>query len=187
MGAYKQRVLELFARLDKEGSGGINPSDLMYVEELSGSRPTPLALGTRGLVLGFVRHSDANKDGRVSREELLHYVDKAMVGTTPETLPEYVREFVSTVFAVMDPDRSDRVTRAAFEEYLKAQHADVSFDTGGRELEHLDRDHDGFLTLGDLQAAAYAFFTAPSERVPMRWLLAAVPDRTAPGATSSTH
>ncbi|MFJ2574722.1 EF-hand domain-containing protein [Streptomyces halstedii] len=184
MGAYKQRVLELFALLDKEGSGGINPSDLMYVEGLSGSRPTPLALATRGLVLGFVRHSDANKDGQVSKIELLHYVDKAMVGTTPETLPAYVREFVSTVFAVMDTDRSDRVTRAAFEEYLKAHHADVSVDTGGREFDHLDRDHDGFLTLGDLQAAAHAFFTAPEVEVPVRWLLAAVPNRTKPGATA---
>ncbi|MFJ2510148.1 EF-hand domain-containing protein [Streptomyces griseoviridis] len=182
MSAYKQRVLGLFDRLDKDGRGDINPNDLAYVEGLSGARPTPLALGTRGLVLGLVRHSDANKDGRVSREELLSYVDKAMVGTTPETLPEYVRDFVSTVFAVMDPDRSGRVSRAAFEEYLKAQHADVSADAVGYEFEHLDRDHDGFLTLGDLQTAAHAFFTAP-EAIPGCWLLAAVPDRTAPGAT----
>ncbi|MFJ2633941.1 EF-hand domain-containing protein [Streptomyces sp. NPDC087422] len=178
MGAYTQRVLELFERLDKDGSGGINPRDLAYVEGISGSRPTPLALGTQRLVQGFVRHSDANKDGQVSKIELLNYVDKAMVGTTPETLPDYIREFVSTVFAVMDTDRSGKVSRAAFEEYLKARHADASVDTVGYEFEHLDRDHDGFLTLGDLQAAAHGFFTAP-DGVPGSWLLAAVPERTA--------
>lgn len=87
MGAYTQRVLELFERLDKDGSGGINPRDLAYVEGISGSRPTPLALGAQRLVQGFVRHSDANKDGQVSKIELLNYVDKAMGGTTPETFP----------------------------------------------------------------------------------------------------
>ncbi|MGP3755691.1 Ca2+-binding protein, EF-hand superfamily [Streptomyces sp. LamerLS-316] len=183
MGAYVQRVMELFERLDKDRDGTVNLHDLAYVEGLSG-QPTPLALGTRTLLHELVRHSDANKDGKVSRDELLNYVGKAMVGTTPETLPAYVREFVSTVFAVMDTDRSGRVNRAAFEEYLKAHHADVSVDAGGREFEHLDRDHDGFLTLGDLQAAAHAFFTAPEVKVPVRWLLAAVPDRTAPGATA---
>jgi Ca2+-binding EF-hand superfamily protein len=178
MGAYRERVLGLFERLDKDRNGDISPSDLALVGGSTGPRPTPLALRTVGLVEGFIRHSDANRDGKVSREELLTYVDKAMVGTTPETLPEYVRRFASTLFALMDTDDSGRVNRAAFEEYLKSHQADAHADVIGYEFEQLDRDHDGFLIPGDLQAAAHAFFTAP-DRAPELWLLAAVPYRTA--------
>ncbi|MFJ4897356.1 EF-hand domain-containing protein [Streptomyces sp. NPDC088727] len=182
MGAEKMRVVDLFERLDKNGSGFISPDDLAFLARSSGSQPTPLALMTMRLVQGFIQHSDANKDRKVSKDEMLTYVDKTMADTTPETLPDYVRGFVSTVFALMDTDKSGKVNRAAFEEYLKA-HDDAHAEVVSYEFEQLDRDHDGFLTPDDLQAAAHAFFTAP-DRAPQHWLLAAVPYRTAQDATA---
>ncbi|MFJ1596491.1 EF-hand domain-containing protein [Streptomyces sp. NPDC088261] len=172
MGAYKERAMSLFMRLDKNHDGNIDPADLGILARGTGDQRSDLARSTGQLVQGFIQDADRNKDSRASLDELAACVDKSMAGTTPETLPTYVRDFASTLFVVMDTDKSGKVDKAGFEAYLKAQ--GTSVDVAGREFEMLDRDHDGFLTRDDIQVAAHAFFTAP-DGAPAFWLLAAVP------------
>ncbi|MCX4751189.1 EF-hand domain-containing protein [Kitasatospora sp. NBC_01287] len=156
MSDYKVRTLELFDRLDVDRSGYINASDL-----------TGAAAGRSVLITGIIEAADANKDGKVSREEMLNHVERAMVGRSPDTLPEYLRKFTAGAFTLMDADRTGTVSKAEFEQYLKARNTPAA-----DEFAWLDRDRDGSITLDDLHIAAFTFFNSPID-CPRNWLLAA--------------
>lgn len=172
MSAYKQRALQLFDLLDTDRSGYIDPADIARRVEGQSETQAEAAQIVHGLVMGFIRSGDANKNGAVSKDELLAHMEKAMVGKSPDTTPGYLREFTSAVFTLMDADKSGKVSKAEFEQYLTAHN--VTAPGAVNEFAQLDRDRDGSITSDDLHIAAYNFFTAPDPGYPEHWLGAVV-------------
>ncbi|MFJ2608016.1 EF-hand domain-containing protein [Streptomyces sp. NPDC087425] len=173
MGAYKQRTLELFRLLDLDRNGYITPSDSEF-SALRQQAGAPAALNPEWLIMGFVKEGDANRDRKVSKEELLAFVEKAMVGKTPDTMPAFVRQLTTEVFALMDTEKNGQVSKDQFARYLNA----YTYSSSGAEEEftRLDRDGDGNLTVDELQHATFAYFTDPETDAPQRWLHAAFAD-----------
>ncbi len=163
MSIYKVRVSRLFDRLDTNRDGVLSPDDLRP----TANGPSPAQV----LVTGFLKAGDSNTDGRMTRDELLSHVDRAITGRSVGTLPPYLHDFADTVFRGMDTDGNGKVGKDEFAQYLKSGNV---IDPGATdEFAHLDRDGDGSLTLDDLRAATHHFFTALND-VPQHWLHAAV-------------
>ncbi|WP_165425593.1 EF-hand domain-containing protein [Streptomyces sp. BK022] len=160
MGAYTTRVLQLFDRLDADRSGEISVGD-----QRKGQTEAEKAV-TADLIRHLVTAADANKDGRVSTNELLAYIERAAVGKRVDEMPAYLTATADAVFGLMDTDKSGKVDKAEFEQYLKAHNLNV-----GAEFSQLDRDGDGSLTKADLRTAMLHFLASP-DPAPEQWLLA---------------
>ncbi|MFF9373800.1 EF-hand domain-containing protein [Streptomyces griseoluteus] len=160
MGAYTTRVLQLFDRLDVDRSGQISVSD-----QRKGQTEDEQAV-TANLVRNLVTAADANKDGRVSKDELLAYIERAAVGKRVDEIPAYLTATADAVFGLMDTGKSGKVDKTEFERYLKAHNL-----TAGDEFAKLDRDSDGSLTKADLRTVMLHFLASP-DPAPEQWLLA---------------
>ncbi|MFD8809249.1 EF-hand domain-containing protein [Streptomyces sp. NPDC059597] len=160
MGAYTTRVLQLLDRLDADRSGHISIDD-----QGKGRTEAEKAI-TADLIRNLVTAADANKDGRVSQNELLTYMERAAVGKSVDQLPGFLTATADAVFGLMDTDKSGKVDKTEFERYLKAHDL-----TAGAEFAQLDRDGDGSLTKADLRTAMLHFLASP-DPAPEQWLLA---------------
>ncbi|MGW5047563.1 EF-hand domain-containing protein [Streptomyces griseoluteus] len=114
----------------------------------------------------LVTAADADKDGRVSQNELLAYIERAAVGKSVDEIPGYLTAAADAVFGLMDTDQSGKVDKTEFEQYLKAHNL-----TAGDEFTKLDRDSDGSLDKADLRTAMLHFLGSPDPAAE-RWLLA---------------
>lgn len=170
MGAYKQRVLELFDLIDTSRSGFVDPGDLAPRSEGQSAEQVQRGEAVGRIVTEIIRSSDSNKDGKLSKDEMLHWVERTMVGKTPETLPDPVKNLARAVFAFMDADGSGKVGKAEFEKYLKARNS--SSAGAVEEFAKLDGDGDGTLVRSDIDKAIFRFFTAPESDCPQQWLRA---------------
>ncbi|MEU5253686.1 EF-hand domain-containing protein [Streptomyces longwoodensis] len=160
MGAYTDRVLKLFNRLDTDRSGEISLDD-----QGKGRTEAEKEVAAQ-FIRNLVTAADANKDGRVSQNELLHYIERAAVGKSVDQIPGYLTATADAVFDLMDTDKSGKVGNTEFEQYLKAHNL-----TPGAEFTELDRDSDGSLTKADLRTAMLHFLASP-DPAPEQWLLA---------------
>ncbi|MER8187545.1 EF-hand domain-containing protein [Kitasatospora sp. NPDC094015] len=169
MGAYKQRTIEFFDLLDASRSGYIDPEDLSLITARSGSdaQLTPV-IST--FFRELLRAADPNKDGKVGKEEMLAYVERAILGKDADAMPEFLRTLAAGAFQVMDADGNGKVDKAEFERYLKARN--VTDPAAANEFAKLDRDRDGSLTAADLRAGIHVFFTEVDRDVPQQWLMA---------------
>ncbi|MEV7659611.1 EF-hand domain-containing protein [Streptomyces anulatus] len=171
MGAYKQRALELFDLLDADRSGFIDAGDVARADGEASAARQRKTEEARSFTIALVRAADVNKDGKVSKEEMLAYVERSMVGRTPETLPDFVRHIADAAFGLMDTDRTGKVDKAEFEQYLALPSHNTPAASAADEFTQLDRDGDGTLTVVDLHIATHAFFTDPCPGCPEQWLL----------------
>jgi len=107
MASYKERWAEYFDILDADGSGFIDPNDSSnFVKRLASYLP-PSELPKIGqrhgdLFRKLLKEYDANKDGKISKDELLAAVEKVFVGKTVDTAPAWWREHTAETFALMD-------------------------------------------------------------------------------------
>ncbi|MFG2825626.1 EF-hand domain-containing protein [Kitasatospora sp. NPDC048365] len=172
MGTYRMRVLQLFDLIDTNKNGYIDPGDLPHTDGAPGSAEAQRARIVETLIRGAVKDGDSNKDSRVTKDEMLHHVERTMVGNPYSAAPAYIRDVTAKIFALMDADGNGKVSKDEFERYLKAGNATDPGAAG--EFARLDRDGDGALTIDDLNHATHRFFTAPETDVPEHWLLAAL-------------
>jgi len=120
--AYKQRWLEYFEVLDVNGDGFIDRSDVDGVVNLAAKNVTnPAALAEiRAVATEFnanlIREFDANRDGKVSKEEWLQGVEKVFVGKTVETAPQWWQDLATRTFVAADINKNGEI---AEEEYVK--------------------------------------------------------------------
>ncbi|MFI9645046.1 EF-hand domain-containing protein [Streptomyces sp. NPDC052040] len=163
MGAYTMRVLQLFDRLDTDRSGYITSNG-----QRKDQRPETAV--TADLVRNLVTAADANKDGRVSKDELLAYIERAVVGKSVDTIPAYLTATADATFRLMDTEGNGKVGKSEFEQYLKAHNLSAA-----DEFPKLDRDNDGSLTNADLRTAMLHFLASP-DPAPEQWLLAVFTD-----------
>eukprot|EP00026_Physarum_polycephalum_P009091 Phypoly_transcript_09202.p1 GENE.Phypoly_transcript_09202~~Phypoly_transcript_09202.p1 ORF type:complete len:188 (+),score=38.43 Phypoly_transcript_09202:815-1378(+) len=113
--AYKQRWMEYFDVLDANKNGFIEPSDLdniattlskfLRVPEDHQKVKTGVEANKR-FFAGLIKDLDANKDGKVSREELLAGVEKLFVGKNPQALPQWWKDNLKQFFETNDLDQN---------------------------------------------------------------------------------
>eukprot|EP00026_Physarum_polycephalum_P016767 Phypoly_transcript_17763.p1 GENE.Phypoly_transcript_17763~~Phypoly_transcript_17763.p1 ORF type:complete len:187 (+),score=38.14 Phypoly_transcript_17763:99-659(+) len=109
--AYKQRWLEYFEALDADGSGAIDPGDLSYAtktfSKMLGKPEDSAEVKSHAAAYSTFFHDlvkafDINKDGSISKDELLAGVEKYFIGKTPETVPDWWKAHVLQAFEAVD-------------------------------------------------------------------------------------
>eukprot|EP00026_Physarum_polycephalum_P017296 Phypoly_transcript_18472.p1 GENE.Phypoly_transcript_18472~~Phypoly_transcript_18472.p1 ORF type:complete len:202 (+),score=49.84 Phypoly_transcript_18472:34-606(+) len=112
--AYKQRWLEYFELLDADKSGFIDLGDLanatdMYSKVLRKPADSADVKGAVAVYRKFfellIKDFDTNKDGKVSKEELLSGVEKHFIGKKASELPAWWKEQVTAAFNFFDIDK----------------------------------------------------------------------------------
>lgn len=171
MSAYRYRALQLFSLLDTNWDQTIGVEDLPVRGADQSEMEVLAAENVRGLLRGFLGSGDRNRNGNVSKDEMVLYVEKAMAGKTADSLPDFLRRFADGAFALMDADENGKVSKSEFEQYLKARN--ITEPGAADEFAQLDRDGDGSLVPDDLHNAAFTFFTFPDVGCPQHWLYAA--------------
>ncbi|KUO08023.1 EF-hand domain-containing protein [Streptomyces sp. DSM 15324] len=172
MGAYQQRVLDLFDLLDTHRTGGIDASDLRTAASSATAKDQAAVQAVNRFILALIDATDTNKDGRVHQQEMLAYLERKLVGKSPEEVPDYIRAFTAATFGFMDYDKTGKVSRTEFERFLKSRN--ITDKGAADEFARLDRNGSGSFTLDDLHAATYSFFTGLESDCPTLWVRAAV-------------
>lgn len=67
----------------------------------------------------LIKEFDVNKDGKVSKEELITGVEKVIVGKPVEALPAWWRENINNIFNAIDTNKNGELS---LEESIKALH-----------------------------------------------------------------
>eukprot|EP00026_Physarum_polycephalum_P017382 Phypoly_transcript_18594.p1 GENE.Phypoly_transcript_18594~~Phypoly_transcript_18594.p1 ORF type:complete len:187 (+),score=31.31 Phypoly_transcript_18594:72-632(+) len=113
--AYKQRWLEYFDILDANKNGFIEPGDLENIAQTLSKflrvpenhpKVTTGVEANKRFLTALIKDLDTNKDGKVSREELLAGVERLFVGKTPQTLPAWWRDNIKQFFETNDLDNN---------------------------------------------------------------------------------
>ncbi|MFE4975957.1 EF-hand domain-containing protein [Kitasatospora sp. NPDC056651] len=172
VGAYQQRVLELFDTIDADLDGAITWDDFQRVidRQLGAGPQRRLVEEEFDGLWAALRDAGLDHGGRVFRGELLADADRRAAGSTPDPAPEHVTRFACAAYCLMDTGRDGRVGKAQFRQYLKAR--SITDPAAVEEFDRLDRSGAGFLTRDDLRAAGRRFFADPNPGVPRKWLTA---------------
>ncbi len=169
---FQNRKLSyLFTKMDSNGDGEINMSDLELIVERVGEvqgpngSPERLAELTQqyaGMYDGLVAVADTDKSGGVSLKEWLIYMDNVV---NDDAMFDQVLGGLTGLFhAIIDADGNGVHEEADFRSFLKAIRADDA--KASETFSRIDRDNDGTLTLDDLNAAMVDFFKSDDENGP---------------------
>lgn len=170
MSGYKQRALELFDRLDVDGSGEVGADDVQTLVARLGGPATEAGKSMQAAVLELLKDADRRGDGALDKTELLMSLERAVVGKTSDTMGAGFRALASTAFGLMDTAGTGKVGKAEFEQYLKARN--VTDTSAADEFTELDRDNDGTLTADNLLVGTFDFLSNPNPINHGKWLLA---------------
>jgi len=115
--AYKQRWADYFDLLDGNGNGFIEPSDAEVLVKraaaggaLSAEAQASLKTVVTKLIADLIKAYDANKDGKVSKEEWANAVEKSFAGKPIDQAPDWWKEQIVGVFKVTDTNNSGELS-----------------------------------------------------------------------------
>jgi len=117
--AYKQRWLGYFKVLDANNSGFIDPGDAAIVGKrlattFGFAEGSPqyhgIVKALEGYLTNLIKDFDINKDGKVSREELIESVDKLFVGKGIEHLPGWWIANLELFFKAFDTNNNGELS-----------------------------------------------------------------------------
>jgi Ca2+-binding EF-hand superfamily protein len=109
--AYRDRWVAYFNALDANKTGFIQPSDAIFIGKkvaavygVTDGSPeyTAILNASPKVVDGIINACDADKDGKVSLEELLSGVENTIIGKTAHTLPECYASPLEEYFRAAD-------------------------------------------------------------------------------------
>ncbi|MFE4517103.1 EF-hand domain-containing protein [Kitasatospora sp. NPDC056783] len=172
VGAYQQRVRELFDTIDADLDGAITWGDFRRViDRQTGAEPQRRLVEEEfdGL-WAALRDAGLDRGGRVLRGEFLADAGRRAAGSAPGATPDHVTRFADAAYCLMDTGRDGRVGKARFRRYLEER--SITGPAAVEEFGRLDRCGAGFLTRADLCAAGRRFFADPNPGVPRKWLTA---------------
>jgi len=121
--AYKQRWLSYFEVLDGDHNGHINSADAAIVgKELAHryhyAEGTPAYHAITKSFHDYVEHLikafDANKDGKVTKEELLAAVEKFFIGKSVGEAPDWWKSNVEGIFTAFDANNNGEISLQEF-------------------------------------------------------------------------
>jgi len=116
---YKERWLAYFTKLDANNNGFIERSDARIIGKQTAAG-LGLAEGSaayHAVIASFenylahlIKDFDANKDDKVSKDELLAAVDKLFVGKTAHTVPAWWKESLESGFKSLDVNHDGAIS-----------------------------------------------------------------------------
>ena len=166
MTPFQRRKLgRLFDAMDVNGDGHVGRPDFVHrvnaLARMRGWHTTSPAYerNLRNALSEWqsVRESaDVDENGRVSRDEFLHYADAFL--SDREAIRAYARGDVQLMFEAMDADGDDRITVDEYRTYLKV----CGLDASGADafFAHADLDEDGRVTRDEMTHAVEEYLVS---------------------------
>lgn len=175
----RQKFLDLFDKfLDLNQSGFVDPGDAgewaranLKHAGVAAQSPEGQALAAlvRSFWGGFIRELDANKDGAVSKDELLAGIEK-LSDTQPETLKTLARDGAKVFMQTLDKDRDGKISRDEFVAFYSANAPDAQSE-GEQRFQLLDANGSGFLTMEHVEQAWMEYFFSDDPNAPGNGIL----------------
>jgi Ca2+-binding EF-hand superfamily protein len=174
----KRKIANLFTVHDLNHDGALERSDYVeYVQRLaaeSGAGPGSSKYEElMARFLGFwemLRHTaDRNHDGRVTMREWFALFDQLL--STPDSAQQ-MQPIGEAVFSMLDRNGDGNVTLAEYKWLYTSGGLDPKL--AADSFRRLDTDHDGKMTLQELTARLFEFFTSNDPDSPGTWLFGPV-------------
>jgi Ca2+-binding EF-hand superfamily protein len=168
----QQKLGKMFDLYDANKDGHIEEADYLRVAEGfargTGTRPGSAEHDQlRAAYLGFWNRlrqvSDADKDGKVTRDEFIASYDTMLA------MRDSIVGVAQSILHLTDRDHDGKISRAEFAANLQAY--GVAERDAGEAFGHLDRDGDGYLTIGELLLNVEEFFYGEDPHAPGNWLV----------------
>ena len=174
----KQKFLDLSDKfLDLNRSGFVDPGDAgewarANLKHAGVAAQSPegqaLAAVVRAFWGGFIRELDSNKDGAVSKDELLAGIEK--LSDQPETLRTIAKDGAKVFMQTLDKDRDGKISRDEFVAFYSANAPDARSE-GEQRFQRLDATGSGFLTIESVEQAWMDYFFSDDPNAPGNWIL----------------
>eukprot|EP00026_Physarum_polycephalum_P012369 Phypoly_transcript_12669.p1 GENE.Phypoly_transcript_12669~~Phypoly_transcript_12669.p1 ORF type:complete len:211 (+),score=33.99 Phypoly_transcript_12669:26-658(+) len=126
--AYMQRWMDYFDLLDVDKNGVIDSMDLYRTSQIvqtemdkyENSEEIQQAISAYNTIFnGFMEDFDEDKDGRVTKEDVLFGVQKHFIGQTLETIPAWWKESSKHMIEAADLDKDGELSLEETRRYLK--------------------------------------------------------------------
>jgi Ca2+-binding EF-hand superfamily protein len=176
------KLARMFDVLDLNGDGYLEEEDFtrrahQFAEERGwswDSRDYREQLDfTRGDWHHLQQSTDADRDGRVTRDEFLGFADAMLAD--PDALEQYAYADADLIFRAMDSDDDGRITADEYRMYLRVYHIDGAH---ARPLfERLDTDGDGFVTRDEILLALKDYLFSDDYEAPGNFLFGPISER----------
>jgi Ca2+-binding EF-hand superfamily protein len=162
------RILEVrFQHWDRAGNGYLRLSDLEEAARRVGEafgraadsrQQVALDESCRQLWRTLARHADVDLDGRISQHEYVAAFGTGVLDD-PDAFDRIYRALLENVVIVADANGDDKLNKEEFLRLMRTWYTADESD-GAEAFRRLDRDGDGFLTLGEMvQATADLYFS----------------------------
>lgn len=124
--AYRDRWLKYFDHFDINKNNFLDPEDFKIVGEavdrLFGI-PADGSVSTGAIFhdyfVAFIRELDIDKDGKLTREEVLQGAEKYFVGKDASTAPKWWVDLIQKFFQVFDKDHNGSLSLQEVKDYVK--------------------------------------------------------------------
>ena len=117
--------------------------------------------------------TDADRDGRVTRDEWLSFAEYMLAD--PDALDQYAYGDADMIFRAMDSDHDGKITADEYRMYLRVYHID---GVHARPLfERLDTDGDGFVTRDEILQALREYLFSDDFEAPGNFLYGPISER----------
>lgn len=161
--SQKRKFEHLFTRMDANGDGQIDASDLELIVTRVGEVRGPNADASRLAALsekyrfmhqGMVAMADTDKSGKVSKQEWVAYLDKVV--NDQAMYAQVIGALTQLFHQLIDRNGDDKNDVEDYRAFLQVIRADAS--AADATFGKIDSDGDGELSLENLEVAMKDFF-----------------------------
>ncbi|MFB9660154.1 EF-hand domain-containing protein [Glycomyces mayteni] len=163
---YRTKMRTRFATFDVDGDGEVTADDFAamarrVIEEFEVQEGSPAASaileGARRFFVGLAEAVDADGSGSISESEFVEGAEQRLLDN-PEGFDAIARPWVQSVIAIADVDGDGHVS---VEEWARALQAMAPNEqVAEQDLQSIDRDRDGRITLEEATAAVTEYYTS---------------------------
>lgn len=167
---YHTKMRDRFATFDADGDGQITIEDFEALGQRvldafkvpkGSDKEIAIRQGAQIFFRNLADITDADRNHSISEEEFLIGAERRLLGNS-DGFDRIARPWAWAIVKVADVDGDGKVT---IEEWRKALQAMGSTPAGiEQELQEIDRDRDGRVSLDEVMQSAIEFYTLPSSR-----------------------
>lgn len=162
---YRAKMRTRFATFDIDGDGQVTAEDFemmarRVIEEFRVREDSPegsaILEGARRFFVGLAEATDADRSGSISESEFVEGAEQRLLDN-PEGFDAIARPWVQSVVAIADTDRDGHVSVGEWARALQAMGSNQRVVE--QDLQSVDRDRDGRVTLEEATAAVTEYYT----------------------------